>query len=510
MSDQPNMKEIWKKLSETKENGTYQKRLVPHLNFNATITNPGQLPGLYLRSAKPMTLDQSELAGSDQVSITVLDSDRDGSSIQFTLAHEMYREMFDLLIEDLVPRVSSQLSDEAAVKVLVRRFNAWQRFLKRSAVTGLSQLRQQGLYGELKVLQEVLLDPLGSSQALQSWTGPARQPQDFQFAGIGIEVKTVVQSEPQILTIDGERQLDDFGLDALVLAHLRIFKHSDAGEKLPELVESLRAHIASDGGGGAVEQFDDLLLAAGYTDAQAGLYALTGYSVKDVCFYRVQPGFPRLTESDLLPGVGKLKYSISAAACAQYAIDKESVISWLTEHPPVVDPQLAPESLHVEYKQTAWTPAPEQRFDSPQHERSVVNDLRTSVIKTIVGFMNADGGELVIGVEDAGATVTGIEPDLISKGLKPDDRDRYEQLLVSLLSEHIDRLAHSQVRVRFQDHEEGTTCHLTVRRSPSPRFGYPPPVENERRQPIFWVRVLNTTQQLDGMDIINYVREHWS
>lgn len=508
MADHPNMEEIWTRLSEATEPGTHQLRLDPHINFNATITNPGGVPGLYLRSAKPLALDPSEVVGSEQVGITVREVDREGSSIQFTLAHEMYREMFDLLVEDLVPRVVSQPSDEAAAAVLVRRFNAWQRFLKRSSATGLSKQRQLGLYGELKVLQAVLLDPLGSSRTLRSWTGPARQPQDFQLGGIAIEVKTIIQSEPQILTIDGERQLDDFGLDALILAHLRVFKHNDAGETLPGLVAALRAEIEADADAGAVEQFDELLLEAGYLDAHADLYAVSGYTLKDLSFYRVQPGFPRLTESDLVPGVGALRYSITAAACARYAVERESVVSWLTEPPPVVDPEQTPESFQVEYKQTAWTPT--RPCDNPNHERSVVRELKTSVIKTIVAFMNADGGELVIGVEDEGRTVTGIEADLIAKGRRPEDLDGYEQDLVALLSDHIDRLAHSQVRVRFVEHDSGTACHLTVRRSPSPRFGYPPAKENEKRQPVFWVRGLNTTQQLEGMDIVNYVREHWS
>src|SRR5690349_1522801 len=101
MVDQPDMGEVWTKLSEATSPGTHQLRLDPHINFNATVTNPGGAPGLYLRTATPLTLDPGELVGSEQVLVTVKEVGTTGASVQLTLAHETYREMFDLLVADL-------------------------------------------------------------------------------------------------------------------------------------------------------------------------------------------------------------------------------------------------------------------------------------------------------------------------------------------------------------------------------------------------------------------------
>ena len=114
----------------------------------------------------------------------------------------------------------------------------------------------------------------------------------------------------------------------------------------------------------------------------------------------------------------------------------------------------------------------------------------------------------MIGVEDAGKEVTGIEPDLESKGREPSDLDFYEQELTALIDNCIDAAAHSQIRIRFQQHESGTTCHVNVRNSPSPRFGRAPAGATKGR-PVFWIRANNTTRRTLGADLYRYMFEHW-
>ena len=347
---------------------------------------------------------------------------------------------------------------------------------------------------------------LGSVRAVSAWTGPARTPQDFQWDGMAIEVKTVVHSEPQTFRIDGERQLDDFGLDALLLAHHRVFRHQGAGETLPELIDTLRTAIAAQEG--PLDEFDDGLLATGYRDDDAGSYGSTGYSLKGTTYYRVQPGFPRLTEADLFPGIGSVVYTVTASACSRFEVGTTSVLAWLRDPPKVEDPTESVESFQVEYKQTAWTPTTPAQ--NPEHAKAMVRDLKTSIVKTVVAFLISEGGELVIGVKDDDRSVTGIETDLESKAKERADLDHYEQELVALFSEQIDRYVHNQIRIRFEQHDAGTTCHVTVRPSPSPRFGYATIAQNERRKPVFWIRAGNTTQELEGSDLVAYLREHWS
>lgn len=493
----------WARLEATKKHGQHLIRLHPRRELSATIRNPDRLLGLVLVVGEELTFEPSELAGSQQVGLTV-SVDAGTTTIALDLRHQQFREMFLQLCDDLVPRVLREEEEAAGAGVLVRRFNAWQRFLKRAG-QGMSPERQRGLYGELKTLGDLMLPVLGGA-AVDAWTGPSRAPQDFQASGIALEVKTIVHSEPQHLKIDGERQLDDFGLAALLLVHHRILKHRDAGETLNDVIDGLRHLIAESGGGR--DQFDDRLLEYGYADHERNLYSGVGYSLRETMYYRVRAGFPRLTEIDLVAGLGGLSYEIDASACIPFAIDREAVEAWLREPPRVKASDAPPESLQVEYKQTAWTPT--ETPQNPQHGQALVARLKTGVVKTVVAFLNSTGGELVIGVADRSGTITGIGVDLGTRTPEAADLDLYERKLMDLLASQIDARVSSQVRLRFETHREGITCHVSVRSSPTPRFGRPVPEPGEQARAVFWVRRGNATVALEGEEMLAYITEHWA
>ena len=221
--------------------------------------------------------------------------------------------------------------------------------------------------------------------------------------------------------------------------------------------------------------------------------------------YRVQPGFPG-SQNQISDQAWCLAYSVDASACERFSIDAQDVAAWFAAPPEIVDPAETAESVAVEYKQTAWTPTTATNND--EHHKSVVAELKKAVVKTVVAFLNTDGGELVIGVRDDDRAVTGIEPDLASRGRKTDDTDFYERELVALFSEYIDAAVHSQLRIRFEKKDAGTTCHINVRRSPSPRFGRSP--AGGKKDPVFWIRAGSQTDELKGQNLATYIVEHWS
>ena len=59
------------------------------------------------------------------------------------------------------------------------------------------------------------------------------------------------------------------------------------------------------------------------------------------------------------------------------------------------------ENKHIEFKET---------FSKNIRTGQKDKDIEKSSLKNIVGFLNADGGTLIIGVSDDG-TVTGVEDD---------------------------------------------------------------------------------------------------
>jgi hypothetical protein len=496
--------DAWEAVRDASSPGVYKRRIDESLPLYATVTNPGQLPGLVLSLDAGSDLDLGELRGTDAIEAETATSSGT-TEIRLRTRDIGATDVFLLVAGDLTSRILDAPDPGTAGRVLLRRFGAWQRYLRRTSVGLMSERRRLGLYGELVTLRELLLPTVGPAEAVAAWTGPDDAPQDFQLPGFAIEVKTIAHGEPQILAIEGERQLDDHGLDVLAIAHHRVLRQRGTGETLPAIIDSVRAALIA--AGSDTGALDDKLLAYGYRDTDAHAYSDTGHTVRDTSHYRVRPGFPRLAENDLPLGVGRLRYSVPAVAFEPHTVPADDLRSWLAEPPEHVADDLTSESRDVEYKETVWTPVGPTQND--QHAAQVGRAIQTAVVKTVVAFMNSDGGELVIGVRDADLSVAGIEVDLVARGREPDDVDSYERDLMTLLNNQIDSLVHRQVRISFKSHETGTACHVRVAPSPNPRFGTPLPKPNEQPRPHFWVRVGNATEAREGHDLVTYIAQQW-
>jgi hypothetical protein len=246
-------------------------------------------------------------------------------SLGLTLREIRYADVFTALVSDLSDHVARQPDDAGAVEAFLARLGKWQKFLE-SHSEGMGEEAQRGLYGELKFLRDHVLPRLGTD-GVSAWTGARRTPQDFQFPGCAVEVKTSTAKQLQTLRISNERQLDDTHLEALFLYHLSLEPLRGTGETLPQMVAALRSLLAD--GSTARTQFEDALIEVGYLDAHAPRYAATGYSIRQENLFRVREGFPRLIESDLPVGVGDVTYSISVAECQHFTVAFASLDEFL-------------------------------------------------------------------------------------------------------------------------------------------------------------------------------------
>ena len=109
------------------------------------------------------------------------------------LLDRRFETIFTPLVDDLVNSASTARTSEDAVAAIVGQLQRWQRFLAHGA-EGLGWKAQRGLYGELYFMRHRLAPAAGVEQAVASWTGPSRAPQDFQFHGWAVEVKPPGQS----------------------------------------------------------------------------------------------------------------------------------------------------------------------------------------------------------------------------------------------------------------------------------------------------------------------------
>lgn len=138
------------------------------------------------------------------------------------------------------------------------------------------------------------------------------------------------------------------------------------------------------------------------------------------------------------------------------------------------------------------------RWDLAQNK--INKDLEKVVIKTIAGFLNCEGGALLIGVADDGS-VLGIENDL--KTVKNKNRDGFQQLLVHLISNYLGVEYISYVKIGFEKVDKKQVCIVRIENSPQPVF------VRDHTAKEFYVRTGNLTRLFDSEEAYNYIQIHW-
>lgn len=165
---------------------------------------------------------------------------------------------------------------------------------------------------------------------------------------------------------------------------------------------------------------------------------------------------------------------------------------------PVAELLAGGESDQVEYKSTARV-----------NLHTGVRDERIEhvIAKTVCGFLNDNGGSLLIGVDDA-ANPLGLDADLAT--MKSPDVDRFELWLRDLLTTTLGVNAAAMVTTEFPeavDADGATKVICVVRCRPSPRPVYLQ--AGKSATPEFWRRAGNSTRQLAVNEATEYVMHRW-
>ncbi len=155
------------------------------------------------------------------------------------------------------------------------------------------------------------------------------------------------------------------------------------------------------------------------------------------------------------------------------------------------------ESGRVEYKSTARVNL---------HTGSKDPKMEQIIAKTVNGFLNGDGGTLLIGVDDKGVAL-GLEPDFAT--LKSPDADRFELWLRDLLTVTQGQNAAAMVKAEFPtatdaEGRDVVVCRLDCRPSPFPVY-----LKNKDQVPEMWVRNGNSTRRLAVDEATEYVMHRW-
>lgn len=237
--------------------------------------------------------------------------------LAMTLERDESTEVFEVLAADLAEVASDSSSALSAIPAVLRRLEAWQACL-RAHRRGLSREEEVGLFGELECLR-ILAEEIGFPQAVASWQGPLDGLHDFSRGGTALETKTALGPSSQI-RISRLDQLETGGLSHLVVIRPRL-RESPEGHTVADLVASLRVEIARIAPN-VRSDFDELLLRAGWREANPDAEVLVRAEVEGVSIYEVLDGFPRLTLAGVPAGIVDGSYLIDERAVAPFSLDR--------------------------------------------------------------------------------------------------------------------------------------------------------------------------------------------
>lgn len=141
--------------------------------------------------------------------------------------------------------------------------------------------------------------------------------------------------------------------------------------------------------------------------------------------------------------------------------------------------------------------------------RTAQNDkaMEATVLKTIAGFSNNDGGTLLIGVNDD-RTVLGLESDYNS--LRQGDKDGFELHLRNLINHAYGKdFATSNVEILFPDIGDFEICEVRVRRGQTPVYTEVTDKHGAKRK-AFYCRSGNSSPEMDVKEAAAYIKERFA
>ncbi|ASV29588.1 AlbA family DNA-binding domain-containing protein [Maribacter cobaltidurans] len=150
------------------------------------------------------------------------------------------------------------------------------------------------------------------------------------------------------------------------------------------------------------------------------------------------------------------------------------------------------ENNYVEFKSSI-------RYDFLK--KTTNRDLELVIAKTIVGFMNAQGGKLIIGVED-NMDIIGLQKDMNT--LKHKNPDGYERKVYEIIATYIGAEFSSLCQVDFHKINDEFICIIRINNSKEPVY------MSVSNKTTFYLRTGNSTNPLTVRETVKYlkIRKH--
>jgi hypothetical protein len=213
------------------------------------------------------------------------------------------------------------------------------------------------------------------------------------------------------------------------------------------------------------------------------LYDLTELDIQEIELWYCRR-YPKLAEAQGVIAEVKEKYTDHLTRC-EYILSKPP--KYWKSHP-ILQLIAQGEGQKLEFKET---------LEADIRTGTNTPGLIKEALKTIAGFLNADGGTLLIGVSDSGE-IKGLDRDF--PFCHNNNRDGFQLKLRSLLgSSRFNPNPLGKINILFEELAEGTVCRIDVPPLPKSEIQH---FDNE-----VYVRDGNQTPRLEGLNLTHWVTE---
>ncbi|MFT4223521.1 PD-(D/E)XK motif protein [Dysgonomonas sp.] len=334
MTNTNHILELWETLEEEKSVGLVKRLYSSDVPFHiyGTFQYPERYYGVAFTFSNDIRIDISSFDNLRELKVMLL-ADTTFVNSRLLIIQLLYpnsRDIFASLCENLIQSIIKLNTEQKIIRTVVNQLEKWKTLFEKNNSTGLTPAEQQGLFGELYFLQKFLVQPdTALCDVLHTWVGIDKALRDFQGNSWAVEVKTTSTNNPQKVTINSERQLDDSLLEKLFLFHFSVEASNGNGLTLCQKIAAIREMLENDTP--ALSLFNAKLFEAGYLDKHEPFYQDRFYQVRNENYYKIENEFPRIKENELRGGVSDVKYSIILAMCNEFLISENQVFSIIKE-----------------------------------------------------------------------------------------------------------------------------------------------------------------------------------
>ena len=171
------------------------------------------------------------------------------------------------------------------------------------------------------------------------------------------------------------------------------------------------------------------------------------------------------------------------------------------------------ENHMLEFKGSVWTAYNPKTYEMIESQTKKRYDLQDAIVKSVAGFLNTDGGTLLIGVKDKphmqNEPIIGIENDF--KWAPKKDLEGFNHALIQLLNDAFGEQSTLKLytEISYPTTNGKTICRIDTKPLPRLRNGELWVKTKTLGEEEFFYRVSDTTTHASAKSALRYIRHHF-